>query len=155
MQFILHNLHLENSPSSPSPSSTNFSPHQQCPCLIHRTFYGQLSSTVTCAKCHNTTTALDPVMDLSLDLRSQAKKRKLDGEAAHTPIRLEECLERFTGKEKLAEGEYTCRNCGGAPRDAVKQLRVERLPPVLCIHLKVCLVFTMHAPSWDRRPHEL
>lgn len=133
MQFILHNLHLENG------GSADQSP--DCPCVIHRTFYGKLQSTVTCDKCRNVTTALDPFMDLSLDLRNQVKKRKLGGEAPNTPVKLEDCLGRFTGKEKLAEAEYVCRNCGDTQQNATKQLSVESLPPVLSVHLKVRVLY--------------
>ena len=132
MQFILNTLHLENGGSSSDSNSSD------CNCIIHQTFYGKLQSTVTCDKCRNVTTALDPVMDLSLDLRSQAKKRKLDGEAAKdAAIDLRDCLERFTAREKLAAAEYTCQNCDNTQQNATKQLSIKRLPPVLPIHLKV------------------
>ncbi|OCK99419.1 ubiquitin carboxyl-terminal hydrolase-like protein 22 [Cenococcum geophilum 1.58] len=131
MQFVLNTLHLENGGSSSDSNSSD------CNCIIHQTFYGKLQSTVTCDKCRNVTTALDPVMDLSLDLRSQAKKRKLDGEAAKDAvIDLRDCLERFTAREKLAAAEYTCQNCDSTQQNATKQLSIKRLPPVLPIHLK-------------------
>ena len=95
---------------------------------------------MTCSKCHNTTTALDPVLDLSLDLKSQAKKRKLEGEKTDDKIfDIKDCLERFTSKEKLPKGEYTCHNCDNTAQDAVKQLSIQKLPPVLCVHLKVII----------------
>ncbi|OCK84919.1 ubiquitin carboxyl-terminal hydrolase-like protein 22 [Lepidopterella palustris CBS 459.81] len=131
MQFILNALHAENG------GSTSDSNSSDCNCVIHKTFYGKLQSTVTCDKCRNVTTALDPVMDLSLDLRSQAKKRKLDAETSKdAAIDLRDCLERFTSREKLAAAEYTCHNCDGTQQNATKQLSIKRLPPVLPIHLK-------------------
>jgi ubiquitin carboxyl-terminal hydrolase 22/27/51 len=134
MQFILNTLHIENSGATDSHSSA-------CTCIIHQTFAGMLQSTVTCDKCRNVTTALDPVMDLSLDLRSQAKKRKLqqngDGGDKDYGIDIRDCLERFTGRERLAAAEYTCGNCGGEQQNATKQLSMKQLPPVLPIHLKV------------------
>lgn len=132
MQFILNSLHSANGGSTDG----------ECDCVIHKTFYGKLSSTVTCDKCHNATTAQDPFMDLSLDLRSQVKKRKLNGQAKNMPIDegdsmpLQECLRRFTSLERLAAADYTCQKCRG-PCDATKQLSVRSLPPVLSIHLKV------------------
>ncbi|KAJ1914005.1 hypothetical protein H4219_004972 [Mycoemilia scoparia] len=39
-----------------------------CSCIIHQTFGGILQSTVTCSKCDNTTTAYDPMLDVSLDI---------------------------------------------------------------------------------------
>jgi ubiquitin carboxyl-terminal hydrolase 22/27/51 len=130
MQFILNTLHLANG------GSTDDS--EDCSCVVHQTFCGKLSSTVTCDNCRNITTALDPYMDLSLDVRITNKKRKLDKEKREDApvLDLRDCLERFTVKEKLGSAEYTCRNCD-SPQNATKQLSIKRLPPVLCIHLKV------------------
>ncbi|CAO2656075.1 Nn.00g048780.m01.CDS01 [Neocucurbitaria sp. VM-36] len=131
MQFILNTLHLANGGNTDDDS-------EDCRCVVHQTFCGKLSSTVTCDSCRNITTALDPYMDLSLDVRSQGKKRKLNannnGEEAPA-LDLRDCLERFTVKEKLGSAEYTCRNCD-SPQNATKQLSIKRLPPVLSIHLK-------------------
>ncbi|KAF2623363.1 ubiquitin carboxyl-terminal hydrolase-like protein 22 [Macroventuria anomochaeta] len=127
MQFFLNTLHLTNGGSADS---------EDCKCVVHQTFYGKLSSTVTCDKCHNTTTALDPYMDLSLDIRHQGKKRKINAEKGEdAALDLRDCLERFTAKEKLESAQYTCRNCD-SPQNAIKQLSIKRLPPVLSIHLK-------------------
>lgn len=128
MQFMLNTLHLQNGGSSDS---------DDCTCIVHQTFHGKLSSTVTCDSCRNTTTALDPYMDLSLDVRNLPKKRKLEAAAAgEVQMDLRDCLDRFTGREKLGSAEYTCRNCDGG-QNAVKQLSIKRLPPTLSIHLKV------------------
>ncbi|KKY14673.1 putative ubiquitin carboxyl-terminal hydrolase 22 [Diplodia seriata] len=133
MQFILNNLHVENDGTENNGKDGD----EECSCLIHKTFSGKLQSTVTCDKCHNVTTATDPVMDLSLDVRSQAKKRKLDGNSEKNPaIDLRDCLDRFTGKEKLPAAEYSCEKCGGTQQSATKQLSIKKLPPVLPIHLK-------------------
>ena len=131
MQFILNALHQQNGGSSFDANGSD------CNCVIHQTFSGKLQSTVTCDKCRNVTTALDPYMDLSLDIRSQAKKRKLEGDTPKdAPIDLRDCLDRFTSREKLGAAEYTCQNCEGG-QNATKQLSIKRLPPVLPIHLKV------------------
>ncbi|KAF1956523.1 ubiquitin carboxyl-terminal hydrolase 2 [Byssothecium circinans] len=127
MQFMLNTLHLQNDGSPDS---------EDCDCIIHQTFSGKLSSTVTCDNCRNTTTALDPYMDLSLDVRNLPKKRKLEsGAGADAQLDLRDCLDRFTGREKLGAAEYTCRNCDGG-QNATKQLSIKQLPPVLSIHLK-------------------
>jgi ubiquitin carboxyl-terminal hydrolase 22/27/51 len=128
MQFILNHLHTANG-GTPN----------DCQCVIHSTFHGRLQSIVTCDKCNNRTVAVDPFLDLSLDLRAQAKKKLTgDGKAAEDPavMRLEECLRRFTSDEKLPAAEYSCKKCN-AQRDATKQFSILGLPPVLCIHLKV------------------
>ncbi|KAF2685581.1 ubiquitin carboxyl-terminal hydrolase-like protein 22 [Lentithecium fluviatile CBS 122367] len=127
MQFMLNTLHLQNGGSTDS---------EHCKCVVHQTFYGKLSSTVTCDSCRNTTTALDPYMDLSLDVRNLPKKRKLEGGGKdEAQLDLRDCLERFTGREKLGAAEYTCQNCDSG-QNATKQLSIKRLPPVLPIHLK-------------------
>lgn len=129
MQFILNTLHLANGGSTDSDTD-------DCKCVVHQTFYGKLSSTVTCDSCRNVTTAQDPYMDLSLDIRNH-KKRKLNNDKGDEVLDLRDCLERFTAKEKLGSAEYTCRNCD-KPQNATKQLSIKRVPPVLAVHLKVC-----------------
>jgi len=141
MQFILNTLHQANG------GSTDDS--EDCKCVVHQAFCGKLSSTVTCDNCRNVTTAQDPYMDLSLDVRIQGKKRKIKEEKGEeTPLDLRDCLERFTVKEKLGSAEYTCRNCD-SPQNATKQLSIKRLPPVLSIHLKVSTKSRPQRPYTD------
>ncbi|KAL5372460.1 hypothetical protein DPSP01_013483 [Paraphaeosphaeria sporulosa] len=125
MQFMLNTLHLQNGGSTDT---------EDCDCIVHQTFYGRLSSTVTCDNCRNTTTALDPYMDLSLDIRNLPKKKKSE-RSDDDHIALQSCLDRFTGREKLGAAEYTCQTCDGG-QNATKQLSIKQLPPVLPIHLK-------------------
>src|SRR5256885_10193199 len=47
-------------------------------CIIHKSFYGKLQSDVTCENCHNVTTAVDPVMELNLDLQGKFDSAELD-----------------------------------------------------------------------------
>lgn len=141
MQFILNSLH-----TSSLSTATSSEHDRDCDCIIHRTFYGKYSSTVTCDECKNKTNTSEPFMDLSLDLRIQSKKRKLNGTAKTNGVngkedeglRLEECLARFTSDERLGQDDYKCHKCG-KQRDATKQLSIKQLPPVLSIHLKVGL----------------
>ncbi|KIV99892.1 uncharacterized protein PV09_08555 [Verruconis gallopava] len=158
MQFILNSLHSTHKPGIAEGEAGDVDDElhdntdTDCDCVIHKTFYGKLQSTVTCNECKNKTTALDPFMDLSLDLKLQAKKRKKDknaqtngetkdeivvagGGISDDVMRLEECLARFTGEEKLAKEDYRCVKCD-RQRDAVKQLSIRKCPPVLTIHLK-------------------
>lgn len=127
MQFMLNTLHLQNGGSTES---------EDCNCIVHTTFYGKLSSTVTCDSCRNTTTALDPYMDLSLDIRNLPKKKKADAGTDDTYMALQTCLDRFTAREKLGAAEYTCQKCDSG-QNATKQLSIKQLPPVLPVHLKV------------------
>jgi ubiquitin carboxyl-terminal hydrolase 22/27/51 len=76
-------------------------------------------------------------MDLSLDLRIKDKKNKLPVPGGQGIVQtVQQCLARFTATEKLGVNEYNCSKCA-APREATKQLTIKRLPPVLCIQLKV------------------
>ncbi|PWZ00966.1 cysteine proteinase, partial [Testicularia cyperi] len=130
-----------------------------CPCVVHRTFAGQLQSDVTCGRCGQINTTKDPMLDLSLDVRPDSMRRlangnsksgsmafnKLNGSAAglggngangdDEEQLLTVCLQRYCSKEKLGNDDYSCANCGGNST-ATKQLSLFRLPPVLCIQLK-------------------
>ena len=139
LQFLLNQLHTTNG------GVTDNTKTGSCKCIIHRCFYGKLQSDVTCGNCHNVTTALDPVMDLSLELKPKPKGKRghqtngddFGSATAPEVLTLQECLERFTTPEKLGI-EYNCVKCSGSTlQEATKQLSVKRLPPVLCIQLKV------------------
>lgn len=148
-QFTLDSLHTTNRDQSDKNHDS-----QSCTCIIHSTFGGVLQSTVTCSKCKNVTTAIDPFMDLSLDVKKDSsatvektkKKPPTSKEAAAaaaaatkdksvSAIDLSECLDRFTAQETLPASEYTCRKCASA-QSAVKRMSISRLPPVLPIHFK-------------------
>ncbi|PWN50274.1 cysteine proteinase [Violaceomyces palustris] len=131
-----------------------------CPCVIHRTFSGQIQSDVTCQRCGKVTSTKDPVLDLSLDVRPESmrsdsrnglddgsnlkknknkkkddKKDKLaDREETEEEQHLTICLKRYCSTERL-HADYTCSSCKEASK-ATKQLSLCRLPPVLCIQLK-------------------
>lgn len=142
LQFILNALHSANiNPDEKEEKA------EDCQCVIHKTFGGLLQSTVTCGKCKNTTTALDPFMDLSLDIRKEGPKKKktlMDKKGADKSgepqiplpsMHLSECFDRFTASETLPSADYTCRKCE-AQQTATKRLSLSRLPPVLPLHLK-------------------
>lgn len=147
--FILNSLHSANTAEDDDSQGNITQPKdaaaKDCTCVIHQTFGGLLKSTVTCSTCKNTTTALDPFMDLSLDIRNTPttvkKKLKLINGTSTTkeilPMDLTECLDRFTSTETLSAegGNYHCTTCGSA-QEAKKKLSLVRLPPVIPIHLK-------------------
>ncbi len=118
---------------------------RHCQCVIHQSFGGLLKSTLTCSGCKNTSTALDPFMDLSLDIRNAPvlKKKKLNlvgGTATIKeipPMDLTECLDRFTSTETLSAeaGSYNCQHCS-TPHETKKKFSLSRLPPIIPIHLK-------------------
>lgn len=108
-------------------SVTGHHSDSSCQCISHKTFYGQLESRIKCLSCKTITTTVDPVMDLSLEIRSKAKK-------VQGAVTLEDCLDRFTSVERL-DTNYQCSSCN-QKRLVEKQLLVKRLPPVLSIQVK-------------------
>lgn len=66
MQFLLNDLH----------EAASEGVEKDCECFIHKIFYGKLQSEVTCERCKNVTTSFDPMMDLSLSLRTPERKKR-------------------------------------------------------------------------------
>ncbi|KAJ6524236.1 hypothetical protein DFH09DRAFT_1264332 [Mycena vulgaris] len=110
---------------SNSRGSTNVS----CNCIIHSTFAGQLQSDVVCERCGNVTSTVDPMLDISLELKGKA------GEGASGENTLTACLKRYTQPEKLGSKQYSCSKCKTA-HEASKRLSIRKLPPVLSFQLK-------------------
>jgi ubiquitin carboxyl-terminal hydrolase 22/27/51 len=126
MHFMLNALHTTNGGTSSSQT--------QCKCFIHEVFYGELQSSITCDHCKSSNVSIEPFLDLSLDIPSEGKKKK--GDETTNPedrLRLEQCLDRFIKGENLT---YGCRKCE-TQRTGDKQFTILKLPPVLCVHLKV------------------
>ncbi|GAA6018918.1 hypothetical protein JCM10207_009196 [Rhodosporidiobolus poonsookiae] len=111
---------------SSSPSHTD-NPALTCPCIVHRTFSGQLRSAIACGRCGHQSETFEPFLDLSLDIRDRAS-----GRVAQT---LGDCLNSFTSSEKLP-AKYDCAACGPGVPSASKRLSLKSLPNVLCIQLK-------------------
>ncbi|KAI1302425.1 hypothetical protein EDD11_005616 [Mortierella claussenii] len=114
-----------------------------CNCVIHKTFAGVLQSDVTCLNCANVTSAFDPILDISLDLRptkrSKSNLNKIRGtsdEKNEGPNSLTDCLDRYTHPEKLGTNEYNCSKCGKTGQEATKQLSMKVIPPVMSFQLK-------------------
>ena len=133
-QFMLNALH-----ESVGCEKVNGS--QMCRCLYHQTFSGRLRSTIICMKCKNVTETEDPFIDLSLDIQGQVKRRKLDanGAGVDVPLDLAGCLANFTSSERLTPDGYTCgsERCGSTSQVGKKRLTIKKLPPTLCIQIKV------------------
>jgi ubiquitin carboxyl-terminal hydrolase 22/27/51 len=60
-----------------------------CNCIIHSTFAGQLQSDVTCERCGNITSTVDPMLDISLELKGKG------GEVSSAENTLGACLRRL------------------------------------------------------------
>lgn len=108
-----------------------------CQCFFHKTFYGKLRSSVACDKCGNVNRTDEPMIDLSLDVQIQAKKRAMGGGGSSSTPTLSGCLQSFTSPEKLMADAYNCSGCGGTPQKATKQMQIKKLPTILCMQLKV------------------
>ncbi|KAH9925470.1 cysteine proteinase [Amylocystis lapponica] len=108
-----------------SRGSTIFS----CICIVHSTFGGILQSDVKCERCGQVTSAADPMLDISLELKDKG------GEAAGQELTLASCLRKFTQPEKLGPNEYSCAKCGKASH-ASKRMSIRKLPPVLSFQFK-------------------
>ncbi|EEH09172.1 ubiquitin carboxyl-terminal hydrolase [Histoplasma capsulatum G186AR] len=110
--------------------------NKTCHCFFHNAFYGKLRSSVTCDKCGNVTQTEDQMIDLSLDVQVQKKKRALGGGESTAAPTLDGCLQSFTSPEKLMADAYNCSGCGSTQQKATKQLRIRKLPVILCMQLK-------------------
>jgi ubiquitin carboxyl-terminal hydrolase 22/27/51 len=50
-----------------------------CNCIIHSTFAGQLQSDVRCERCGKVTDTVDPMLDISLELKGVTGENTLAG----------------------------------------------------------------------------
>ena len=94
---------------------------QKCSCVTHRTFLGELSSSIKCTSCGSITSTTDPVLDVSLELKKGSTK-------------LYNCLDLFCRDEPL-DVPYTCELCNDKT-EAIKLLRLKLVAPVFSIQLK-------------------
>lgn len=117
-EFFISTL---NQIHSSSPEASNSA---KCRCIVHTTFAGQLQSDVQCGLCGNVTLTVDPMFDISLELRAAGDNTLFD------------CLRRFTRPERLGTKEYSCEKCGKNAQEASKRMSIRRLPPVLSFQFK-------------------
>ncbi|KAH6909348.1 hypothetical protein BKA70DRAFT_1400237 [Coprinopsis sp. MPI-PUGE-AT-0042] len=121
---------------STSRGSTNVS----CNCIIHNAFGGQLQSDVKCERCGNITTAVDPILDISLELPSAKSsgtgKAGSSSDSLHPSNMLAACLRKFTQPEKLDAKEYSCTKCAKVTHAASKRMSIRQLPAVLSFQFK-------------------
>lgn len=138
-QFLIHQIHksdktsvkyLKNKENTPILDDDQQQQQQQqhaqeeCDCITHKTFSGKLKSTLICKDCDNIRETIDPMLDLSLEIQENK-----------IPINdLHSCLKKFTKSEEL-DVLYNCNNCRKKTK-VTKQLKLDKLPPVLSIQLK-------------------
>ena len=111
--------------------------------ILHDLFAGQFKSVVTCRVCDRVSRAWDPFWDLPLPIPRSAQARSSrmyggmsglasGGGGAACP--LSKCFKGFVRQDSL-DGDYYCARCG-KHTDSVKEMRIQRCPAVLVIHLK-------------------
>lgn len=96
-------------------------------------FRGTVESKVQCESCRATSSTIDPIEDIGLDV-SAAKTNY--GKVTPPPNALADvssAFSRFKAEENL-EG-YKCEKCGKTGK-ATKQSRLASIPPILTLHLK-------------------
>jgi ubiquitin C-terminal hydrolase len=90
-------------------------------------FRGMVESKVTCGQCNSTSSTVDPIEDLGLEVSPLSpSSTELDS--------VVDALKRFSRVEELDAG-YKCEKCGKVGR-ATKQSRLAFIPPILTLHLK-------------------
>lgn len=134
LQFLLDELHKSHFLSATFSKIKNTSPSADdeitsCDCVSHRCFNGKLESRIKCDDCGYVTSTIDPMLDLSLGIKTFSSK---------SSISLSECLDRFTSPEKL-DVPFFCKQCAFR-KPVKKRLCVKRLPAVLCLQLKVSCI---------------
>jgi len=92
-------------------------------------FRGMVESNVTCESCNSTSSTLDPIEDIGLDVTPVSTLGSSGGLAD-----VSAALQRFARAEALDSG-YKCEKCGKVGR-ATKQSRLASIPPILTLHLK-------------------
>ena len=121
-QFLLNEFHSDYERVIKNAQRTLPNP---CECITHTSFFGELQSSIKCLACESVTKTVDPVIDLSLEIKNKKNSDQLT---------LYDCLDLFTLDEKL-DVMYTCQKCGDKTK-AIKSLKIKTIPPVLSIQLK-------------------
>jgi ubiquitin carboxyl-terminal hydrolase 2/21 len=110
-------------------------------------FVGQLRSSLTCGTCGHCSVTFDPFWELSVSLPTRRSFSTTTyssyhgvgystGGSSSSGTRLEDCLKIFTEEERLDGDEQPyCEKCR-CQEPGVKKMTIQRLPPVLVIHLK-------------------
>lgn len=90
--------------------------------MVHAIFGGYLQSKVTCRSCRHESCVFEPLLDLSLEVRSAQS--------------LIQAIRQFTAAEVLSKANrYRCESCQRLT-EASKQYLVHEAPSVLTIHMK-------------------
>lgn len=109
-------------------------------------FRGTVESNVICESCKASSSTLDPIEDVGLEVTiplqtcSQDRTFRINNSRNASPIPtsalsdVQTAFQRFARPEALDSG-YKCEKCGKVGR-ATKQSRLASIPPILTLHLK-------------------
>ncbi|KAJ8002429.1 hypothetical protein DPEC_G00158810 [Dallia pectoralis] len=104
--------------------------------VVTSIFGGVLQNEVNCLVCGTESRKFDPFLDLSLDIPSQFRHKRTKDQEPGPTCTLMDCLRSFTDLEELDETEfYMCHKCKKKQK-STKKFWVQKLPKVLCLHLK-------------------
>lgn len=149
MRYLLDHLHRElqcsrngtSRPVSP-PGGVRLSAAEGKSCIngtasvVTSIFGGILQNEVNCLICGTESRKFDPFLDLSLDIPSQFRQKRSKDQEPGPTCTLRDCLRSFTDLEELDETElYFCHKCRKRQK-STKKFWVQKLPKVLCLHLK-------------------
>jgi ubiquitin carboxyl-terminal hydrolase 36/42 len=122
----------ENPQDTPPPEETTEEKESDDVEYPFELFRGTVESNVTCGFCHSSSSTMDPIEDIGLDVTPPASSS-----ISPPPGYLADvgsALQRFARAEVLDSG-YKCEKCGKVGR-ATKQSRLASIPPILTLHLK-------------------
>ncbi|XP_052801860.1 ubiquitin carboxyl-terminal hydrolase 44-like [Mya arenaria] len=140
---LLDKVQQELDSLSPAPKLPP-TPGQRDTHFLSLLFQGQLVSRVICQSCGNESETFEPYMDLSLEFPDRYQITKQNARVAEDICHITEMLAKFTEVEHLEGNIYACEKCNKNRRksstklysEATKQLLINKLPPVLRLHLK-------------------
>jgi len=102
-------------------------------------FRGSVESNVTCESCKASSSTLDPIEDIGLEVNAApTTSERLSRNTSPVPFSalhdVQAAFQRYAKVEELDAG-YKCEKCGKVGR-ATKQSRLAAIPPILTLHLK-------------------
>lgn len=108
--------------------------------IVDVLFSGQYEGKVVCESCNNISTTYDPFLDISLPVSGQS---------------LEKCLQtNFKDEIMNTEEAYKCPKCNTVT-SATKEMRIDRLPKYLILHLKRLITGNKKISTYIKYPEEL
>uniref|UniRef100_A0A6Q2ZND7 Ubiquitin carboxyl-terminal hydrolase n=1 Tax=Esox lucius TaxID=8010 RepID=A0A6Q2ZND7_ESOLU len=135
MRYLLDHLHRELQ-GNRNGAKTPAAPQNGSSTVVTSIFGGVLQNEVNCLVCGTESRKYDPFLDLSLDIPSQFRHKRTKDQEPGPTCTLLDCLRSFTDLEELDETEfYMCHKCKKKQK-STKKFWVQKLPKVLCLHLK-------------------